>query len=66
MDNRNPRAADSNQGAKELPFLIINKAAQVLQAGQRVVIMRGVYRARVAVDGKFMSAFVRAQKPRSS
>ncbi|MGA2607413.1 MAG: right-handed parallel beta-helix repeat-containing protein [Terriglobia bacterium] len=48
VDNRNPRAADSNQGTKELPFLTINKAAQVLEPGQRVVIMTGVYRERVA------------------
>jgi hypothetical protein len=48
VDNRNPRAADSNPGTKELPFLTINKAAQVLEPGERVVIMGGVYRERVA------------------
>ncbi len=47
VDNRNPHAADSNPGTKELPFLTINKAAQVLQPGERVVIMTGVYRERV-------------------
>lgn len=47
VDNRNPRAADSNPGTKELPFLTINKAAQVLQPGERVVIMTGIYRERV-------------------
>ena len=47
MDNQNPRAADSNPGTKELPFSTINKAAQVLQPGERVVIMTGVYRERV-------------------
>jgi len=47
VDNQNPRAADSNPGTKELPFLTINKAAQVLQPGERVVIMTGVYRERV-------------------
>jgi hypothetical protein len=47
VDNRNPRAADSNPGTKELPFLTINKAAQVLKPGERVVIMTGVYRERV-------------------
>jgi hypothetical protein len=47
VDNRNPRAADSNPGTKEQPFLTINKAAQVLQPGERVVIMTGVYRERV-------------------
>ncbi len=47
VDNRNPRAADSNPGNKERPFLTINKAAQILQPGERVVIMTGVYRERV-------------------
>jgi len=47
VDNRNPRAADSNPGSKESPFLTINKAAQVLQPGERVVVMAGVYRERI-------------------
>jgi hypothetical protein len=47
VDNRNPRAADSNPGTDELPFLTINKAAQVLQPGERVVVMTGVYRERI-------------------
>lgn len=47
VDNLNPRAADSNPGTQELPFLTINKAAQLLQPGERVVVMTGVYRERV-------------------
>ena len=47
VDNRNPRAADSNPGTKGLPFLTINKAARVLRPGERVVILPGVYRERV-------------------
>jgi hypothetical protein len=47
VDNRNPRAADSNPGTQELPFLTINHAAQLLQPGERVVIMTGVYRERI-------------------
>jgi len=47
VDNRNSRAADSNPGTRELPFLTINKAAQVLQPGERALIMTGVYRERV-------------------
>jgi hypothetical protein len=47
VDNRNPRAADSNPGTQELPFLTINRAAQLLQPGERVVIMTGVYRERI-------------------
>ncbi len=44
VDNRNPRASDTNPGTTELPFSTVNKAAQVLQPGERVVIMSGVYR----------------------
>jgi hypothetical protein len=47
VDNRNPRASDLNPGTKDLPFLTINKAAQVLEPGERVLIMTGVYRERV-------------------
>ena len=47
VDNRNPRASDSNPGTQGLPFSTINKAAQVLYPGERVVIMTGVYRERV-------------------
>jgi Right handed beta helix region len=47
VDNRNPRAADSNPGTREQPFLTVNKAAHMLQPGERVVIMTGVYRERV-------------------
>lgn len=48
VDNRNPKASDTNPGTKELPFLTISKAAEILQPGERVVIMSGVYRERVA------------------
>jgi hypothetical protein len=47
VDNRNSGAADSNPGTMERPFLTINKAAQVLRPGERVVIMTGVYRERI-------------------
>jgi len=47
VDNRNPHAADSNPGTDDLPFRTINRAAQVLQPGERVVIMPGVYRERI-------------------
>ena len=47
VDNRNPRAADSNPGTAELPFMTINRAAQVLEPGERVVVREGVYRERV-------------------
>ena len=47
VDNRNPKASDQNPGTKDSPFLTINKAAQVVQPGERVEIMEGVYRERV-------------------
>jgi len=47
VDNRNPRAADANPGTADLPFLTINRAAQVLQPGERVVILTGIYRERI-------------------
>jgi hypothetical protein len=47
VDNRNPDAADANAGTAERPFLTINRAARVLQPGERVVIRTGVYRERV-------------------
>ncbi len=48
VDNENTKASDDNPGTKEAPFLTINKAAQVLEAGERVVIMKGIYRERVS------------------
>src|SRR3954465_9594451 len=39
--------SDENAGTQERPFKSINKAAQVLQPGERVVIAEGVYRERV-------------------
>ncbi len=47
VDNRSTKASDSNPGTKELPFLTINKAAQMLQPGERVVVNTGIYRERV-------------------
>ncbi len=47
VDNRHPKASDENPGTPELPFHTINKAAQVLQPGERVVIKTGVYREKI-------------------
>ena len=47
VDNRNPQASDRNPGTQDLPFATINKAAQVLEPGERVLIMSGVYRERI-------------------
>jgi hypothetical protein len=47
VDQADPKASDSNPGSKELPFRTINRAAQILEPGERVVIASGVYRERV-------------------
>ncbi len=44
VDNNAAQADDSGPGTRERPFRTINKAAQVLQPGERVVIASGVYR----------------------
>jgi len=47
VDNQNPKASDMNEGTKNAPFLTINKAAQILQPGERVVILEGEYREQI-------------------
>ena len=42
-----PRASDDNPGTEELPFKTIDRAAQLLAPGQRVVVAAGIYRERV-------------------
>lgn len=44
VDQKHSLASDQNPGSKEKPFKTINKAAQVVKAGQRVLIAEGVYR----------------------
>lgn len=44
VDNNSGKADDHGPGTRERPFLTINRAAQVLQPGERVVIATGVYR----------------------
>jgi hypothetical protein len=44
VDAAAKNADDAGPGTKELPFRSINHAAQVLAAGERVVIAEGVYR----------------------
>jgi len=47
VDNQDPEASDQNEGSAEAPFKTINKAAQVLMPGERVIIKTGVYREKV-------------------
>lgn len=44
VDNRSAKASDDGPGSAARPFRTINKAAQVLQPGERVVIASGTYR----------------------
>jgi hypothetical protein len=44
VDNNSAKSDDNGPGTHDRPFRTINKAAQVLQAGERVVIASGVYR----------------------
>jgi len=44
VDNQSTHADDNNPGTRERPFRSINRAAQALQAGERVVIGAGTYR----------------------
>ena len=44
VDNQDARADDSGPGTKARPFRTINKAAERLQPGERVVIASGTYR----------------------
>ena len=44
VDNTSSNADDNGPGDQARPFRTINKAAQVLQAGERVVIAAGTYR----------------------
>ena len=47
VDQANPKASDDNPGSQTLPFKTINRAAVVLQPGERVLVAAGVYRERV-------------------
>jgi hypothetical protein len=44
VDNNNPKSDDNGHGTQARPFRTINKAAQLLQPGERVVIASGTYR----------------------
>jgi len=47
VDNNHAFASDNNPGTADKPFLTINRAAQVVRPGQRIVIHSGVYREKV-------------------
>ena len=43
VDQNNPQASDENPGTEDLPWKTINHAAEVLQAGDTVLVRGGVY-----------------------
>lgn len=47
VDQKHPLANDSNPGTEDLPWLTIQKAANMLEAGDTVFIKEGVYNERV-------------------
>ncbi|HUA69039.1 MAG TPA: right-handed parallel beta-helix repeat-containing protein [Candidatus Saccharimonadales bacterium] len=47
VDGPNPRASDANPGTKDRPFATVNRAAQVLGPGERVIVAAGVYREHI-------------------
>jgi hypothetical protein len=62
VDNGSAKADDNGPGSAEQPFRTINKAAQVLQPGERVVIAAGTYRecvrpARGGTDATHMISY---------
>ncbi len=44
VDQQHPKSSDVNPGTVELPFKTINKAANLLKPGERVIVKEGVYR----------------------
>ena len=47
VDQKHPNASDNNTGDEDHPFLTINKASQIVRAGERVLIKSGIYREKV-------------------
>ena len=49
VDQQHPGAADNNPGTEEAPFLTIQRAAELVEPGGKVLIKSGVYRSAVPV-----------------
>ena len=43
----NPESSDDGPGSRERPFRTINRAAQILQPGEKVTVSAGVYREKI-------------------
>ena len=44
VDQQHPEAADDNPGTEEAPFLTIQRAAEVVETSEKVLIKSGIYR----------------------
>lgn len=49
VDNKNPRAADTNPGTRALPFRTIDAAARAAKSGDTVLVRPGLYREAVTL-----------------
>lgn len=47
VDQKSPSASDSGDGSSTTPFRTINRAAEVVQPGERVLVASGIYREQV-------------------
>lgn len=47
VNQNHPAASDENPGTPEEPFKTINKAAQILKSGEKVIVYSGVYREQI-------------------
>jgi len=44
VDQQHPGASDSNSGTEEAPFLTVQRAAEVVEPAEKVLIKSGIYR----------------------
>ncbi len=56
VNQQHPLASDINPGTSEKPFLTINRAAQVVKAGERILIYSGVYREMIVLKNQGTAA----------
>jgi len=47
VDQHHPSASDTNEGTAQHPFRTINRAAEVVEPGERVLVEAGIYREEV-------------------
>jgi hypothetical protein len=47
VNQQHPKASDANAGTEKMPFKTIQRAAEIVKAGERVIIHSGIYRESV-------------------